>query len=83
MAPYNPPINSNGYLEVELNGINSEFMFKMIGKNGRNFYDITDYLGIDYLWYDKDRNILELWGNIKSDTRLKMNNIISCYKEIY
>jgi hypothetical protein len=83
MAPYNPPRNSRGYAEINLVGVDSDFMFKMIGKNGRNFYDITEYLGIKYLWYNKDRHVIELWGNVTLDTCPRMIHLIECYKEIY
>jgi hypothetical protein len=83
MAPYNPPTVYRGYAEIRIVDRDSDFVFKMIGKKGRNFYDITEYLGIDYLWYNKDRHIIELWGNVTLDTCPKMLHLIECYKEIY
>ena len=83
MAPYNPPKIYRGYAEINLIDVDSDFMFNMIGKNGKNFYDITEYLEIQYLWYNKDRHVIELWGNVQLDTCQKMLKLIECYKEIY
>lgn len=35
----------------------------MIGKQGKGFYHLTNYLAIDYLWYNNDKKIIELWGS--------------------
>jgi hypothetical protein len=41
---------------------NEEDMFKFIGKNGAHFKYLTGMLGIDYIWWQKDTNTIELWG---------------------
>ena len=56
---YNPPIahysqiNVPDYVNVGL----------LVGKNGRHFKSITYESGCNYIWYDKDRNVIELWGS--------------------
>lgn len=59
---YNPPIahysqvNVPNYIQVGL----------LVGKNGRHFKSITYESGCKYIWYDKERNVVELWGTPKS-----------------
>ena len=37
-------------------------LFAFIGKTGKKFYWLTQKLGLDYLWYDKKRKVIEIWG---------------------
>ena len=59
MPPYNPP--NTFYREIQ--GIEDKtIMFKIVGKNGKHFKYLTETLGIDYLWWDIKRNVIEVWG---------------------
>lgn len=59
MAPYNPP---NTFYR-QINGIeDKDIMYKIVGKNGQHFKYLTEKLGIDYLWWDMNRNVIEVWG---------------------
>ena len=59
MPPYNPPVT----FYREFKGIeDTNIMFKVIGKNGKHFKYLTEKLGIDYLWWDRKRNVVEVWG---------------------
>ena len=40
----------------------NEDMYQFIGKNGAHFKYLTEKLEIDYIWWNKDINIIELWG---------------------
>ena len=59
MPPYNPP--STHYCEI--NGFSHSIdNFKFIGPNGQNFKRLTDKLSIEYLWWNMERNVIEIWG---------------------
>jgi len=59
---YNPPIAHYSqisvpeYIQVGL----------LVGKNGRHFKNITCESECNYIWYDKERNVIELWGSPSS-----------------
>ena len=56
---YDPPISHY----TQLNGFeNEEDMLKFIGKNGIHFKVLTNKLFLHYIWWDKKRNVIELWG---------------------
>lgn len=38
----------------------------MIGKEGKGFYWLTRHLGLQYLWYNKEKKLIELWGSYRS-----------------
>ena len=40
----------------------NEDMFKFIGKNGAHFKYLTEKLGVEYIWWNKENNIIEIWG---------------------
>lgn len=60
MAPYNPPVSH--YTELDVSGYDEDFLFAFVGKSGRRFYWLTRMLGLDYLWYDHTRQVIEIWG---------------------
>ena len=60
MAPYRPP-NSH-YSEMDVSEYDEDHIFAFIGKTGKRFYWLTRFLELDYLWYDKERKIIEIWG---------------------
>ena len=60
MPPYAPP--SSHYCEI--NAFNSKSdNLKIIGPGGHNFKRLTHKLGIEYLWWNIERNVFEIWGN--------------------
>ena len=61
MAPYDPP-NAH-YTQVNVEDIEEDKMFEFIGKSGFRFYKLTRDLGLRYLWYDKERKVIEIWGS--------------------
>ena len=86
MAPYNPPKDRCHYSELDVSEYDDGMMFFMIGKGGKGFYDITTSLRLDYLWYNTDRKVIEMWGNwdvFKNGARDKLKTIVKCYSEIY
>jgi hypothetical protein len=60
MAPYTPP-NSH-YSQMDTSDLTDDEIFAFIGKTGKRFYWLTQKLGLDYLWYDKERKVIEIWG---------------------
>jgi hypothetical protein len=61
MAPYNPPIAH--YSQLNVSEYTDEEMLAFVGKEGRRFYWLTNKLKLNYLWWDTDRKIVELWGS--------------------
>ena len=65
MPPYSPP--NTHYCEI--NAFNSQSdNFKIIGPGGNNFKRLTSKLKIDYLWWNIERNVFEIWG---SESKIK------------
>jgi hypothetical protein len=64
MAPYNPPIKHYAHLKVDLY---SEDMLDMfMGPRGSRFYDLTQRLGVYYIWWNKKNQVIEVWGPYES-----------------
>lgn len=79
MAPYNPPIAH--YNEVDVSKYDEDTMYGFIGKEGHRFYWLTRFLGLDYLWYDEGRKVVEIWGSYESHLLGQTKNIIMCELE--
>lgn len=60
MAPYNPPVSH--YTELSVSDYDDDFMFAFVGRGGRRHYWLTRMIGVDYLWYDHKRKVIEIWG---------------------
>ena len=56
---YEPP---NTFYSQTYGLFENEDMYKFIGKNGAHFKFLTTKLGLDYIWWNKDTNVIELWG---------------------
>ena len=59
MTDYSPP---NTFYSQTYGLFENQDMYKFIGKNGAHFKFLTTKLGLDYIWWKKDNNIIELWG---------------------
>lgn len=64
MAPYCPPIAHYAHLDVSM--YPEEHMLYCIGKEGKGFYNQTERLGLEYLWWNQELNVVELWGSFKA-----------------
>jgi len=86
MAPYDPPSNAH-YTELDVSQYDEDFMWFVIGREGKNFYDITSWLKLQYLWFDKERKVVEIWGSWRSLSDLQAKNriaeVLENYQEIY
>ena len=67
MAPYEPPVAH--YTQLNVPDIDEDTMFEFVGKNGYRFYRLTRDLGLRYLWYNKERKAIEVWGSYGSLVR--------------
>ena len=79
MAPYQPP-NAH-YSQMDVSEYDEDHIFGFIGKTGKRFYWLTKFLGLDYLWYDKKRKVIEIWGPYHFE--LLLNDTKSLYRFIY
>ena len=59
MPPYEPP--TSHYCEINAFTDPSD-NFKLIGPNGHNFKRLTVLLGLNYIWWNMERNVIEIWG---------------------
>lgn len=76
MAPYSPP-NAH-YSQMDVSDYTIDQMFKFMGKNGKKFYWLTQKLDLDYLWYDKERKVIEIWGPYFTHLNEQSAHIIRC-----
>jgi len=60
MPAYNPPTNESYCQTNAFDNISDNL--KLIGPKGHNFIRLTIKLDIKYLWWDKEKNIIEMWG---------------------
>ena len=59
MTDYSPP---NTFYSQTYGLFENQDMYKFIGKNGVHFKYLTTKLGLDYIWWNKETNIIEIWG---------------------
>ena len=76
MSPYTPPSDCL-YTELPVDqGLQHETMYKVIGKEGRVFNSITYESRCKYIWWNKERNVVEIWGpnyRALNDAKLRLN----------
>lgn len=81
MPPYNPP--ASHYSQMSLDEFTPEDMYAFIGKGGRRFYWLTKTLGLDYLWYDDKRHVIEIWGPFFTHKNKQSEHLIRAELENY
>lgn len=81
MAPYTPP--SSHYSQMDVSSYTEDQIFAFIGKNGKRFYWLTQKLGLDYLWYDKDRKVFEIWGPFYTHLNQQSALLIGCEMDYF
>ena len=81
MAPYTPP-NAH-YSQMDVSDYTEDQIFAFIGKTGKRFYWLTQRLGIDYLWYDKDRKVIEIWGPYYTHLNQQSAHLIRCELDFF
>lgn len=58
MPNYNPPISH--YRHIRMN--KQLDPLRIMGKEGHVFKKITEKSGVDYIWWNKETNVIEIWG---------------------
>jgi hypothetical protein len=81
MAPHNPPISH--YSEMDVSEYDDDHMFAYVGKSGKRFYWLTRFLELDYLWYDKKRKVIEIWGPMYTHMNKQSEHVIRCEIECF
>ena len=84
MPEYNPPADAH-YTQVDVSHFPEGFIWKAIGREGRNFYRLTDWLRLKYVWYDDKRGVVELWGSeraLQNEPGKKVLQVLNMYNEI-
>lgn len=76
MAPYNPP-NAH-YSQMDVSEYDEDRLFSFIGKTGKKFYWLTHRLELDYLWYDRHRKVIEIWGPYHIHVGEQAAHVIRC-----
>ena len=79
MAPYAPPVAH--YSQLDVSEYTDEQMLTFIGKDGHRFYGITNKLGLNYLWWDHERKVVELWGSFGSLSRGAKDKLAEHFKK--
>lgn len=58
MAPYHPPDAHYSQILISEDWKASH----LLKDGGKMLYNITKKFKLKYVWYDEERNVLELWG---------------------
>lgn len=64
MAPYNPP--NTHYSQLDVSEYEDNIIKKVVGRGGRGLYRLTRELNLRYIWHDRERDVIELWGPYES-----------------
>lgn len=72
---YNPPIGF--YNQIDVQHLTEFEMRQLIGKKGCNFKRLTSLYNLQYIWWNKEINVIEIWG--KSFELLSKKNKIITY----
>lgn len=58
---YNPPTNAH-YTQINTSPVSDEIIKISIGKGGKVFKAITNQSNVNYIWYNKEKKVVEIWG---------------------
>lgn len=75
--PNHKPPFCTDYTEMHLNNdLDDEILRIMVGKDGCNFKKITENNKMAYIFHNKERNKIEIWGNKNKFTKVikQINN---------
>jgi hypothetical protein len=76
MAPYDPP--NCHYTELDVSSFDPEKIFRFVGQNGKRFYWLTHITNTEYIWFNKERKVIEIWGSWESLHLGQAKNIVEC-----
>ena len=57
--------------------------FRSLVRLVRDFYWLTRLLGVDYLWYDKERRVIEIWGPYYAHQNKQSEHVIRCELDFF
>ena len=81
MAPYQPP--ASHYSQMDVSEYDEDHIFSFIGKTGKRFYWLTRFLDLDYLWYDRERKVIEIWGPYHTHVNTQSEQVIRCELDFF
>ena len=73
---YNPP--NSEYAEINLKGISKKKIFSIMGKGGEVFKKWTQEFNVQYIWFNVNKKVLEIWGDV-NNVNIAKQNIISLH----
>jgi hypothetical protein len=81
MAPYTPP--TAHYSQMDVSDYTEKQIFSFLGKTGKRFYWLTQKLQLDYLWYDNERKVIEIWGPYHTHVNQQSAEVIRCELDFF
>ena len=63
--PYDPPINQE-YCEIDV-FLPTEFILNLV----QDFEKIKEEFSVEYIYFDKERHVIEIWGYITNNIKAK------------
>ena len=81
MAPYRPP-NAH-YSQIDVSEYDEDHIFSFIVKTVKRFYWLTRLLELDYIWYDKERKVIEIWGPYHTHQNKQSEHVIRCELDFF
>jgi|TARA_B110000495_G_C22404370_1_gene257891 hypothetical protein len=63
---------------MDVSSYTEEQVFAFIGRTGKRFYWLTQKLGLDYLWYNRERKVIEIWGPYYTHQDQQSAHLIRC-----
>jgi len=73
---YNPP--NSEYVEINLKGVSKKKIFSIMGKGGEVFKKWTQEFNVQYIWFNVNKKVLEIWGDV-NNINIAKQNIISLH----
>ncbi len=62
---------------MDVSEYDQDDLFRFV-EGGRKFYYMTRVLGLDYLWYDRERQKIEIWGPVLCSPKRPIETFDSC-----
>lgn len=83
MAPYKPPADAH-YAHV-VTDFSLKQMLEFMGKGGQRFKRFTEMNKLEYVWWNKEMHLIEMWGNHKDLTQCvqHMKNMMETFRMRY
>ena len=65
-------VKYDAYQEFRTDHFTEDAIRRTIGKKGYFFIDVTEDCGINGIWHNKERGVIEFWGDFKGIKEAKM-----------